>query len=111
MSEKCFEILSGAQNLGPPICFQTYDLFCPYAYRLPGRDSPLLAKDLAIEYKYLANTSEWFYIARNKAKEKIEAGKMVTGKQPLLIQRFYEPVTNAMTFTSALKKASKVTQT
>ena len=36
---------------------------------------------------------------------------MVTGKQPLLIQRFYEPVTNAITFTSALKKARKVTQT
>ena len=53
----------------------------------------------------MANTSEWFYIARNKAKEKIEAGKMVTGKQPLLT----EPVTKA---TSALKTtASKVTQT
>jgi G protein-coupled receptor 158 len=31
--------------------------------------SPLgsLAKDLAVEYKYLSNTSEWFYIARQKA--------------------------------------------
>ena len=60
----------------------------------------------------MANTSEWFYIARNKAKEKIEAGKMVTGKQPLLIGRFNEPVTNAITSTSALKViANTVTQT
>jgi len=30
-----------------------------------------LAKDLAVEYKYLANTSEWFYIARKNAERVI----------------------------------------
>ena len=31
----------------------------------------LLAKDLAVEYKYLSESSEWFYIARKKAEEVI----------------------------------------
>ncbi|XP_050441601.1 probable G-protein coupled receptor CG31760 [Adelges cooleyi] len=46
--------------------YKDYWLFCPYAYRLPDGKG-ILAKDLAVEYKYLSNTSEWFYIARQKA--------------------------------------------
>lgn len=46
--------------------YKKYWLFCPYAYRLPDGDG-ILAKDLAVEYNYLSNTSEWFYIARHKA--------------------------------------------
>lgn len=46
--------------------YKKYWLFCPYAYRLPDGEG-ILAKDLAVEYKYLSNTSEWFYIARQKA--------------------------------------------
>ncbi|VVC24723.1 GPCR family 3, C-terminal,GPCR, family 3 [Cinara cedri] len=46
--------------------YKSYWLFCPYAYRLPKGEG-ILAKDLAVEYKYLSNTSEWFYIARQKA--------------------------------------------
>ena len=34
-------------------------------------DGAILAKDLAVEYKYLANTSEWFYIARSNAERVI----------------------------------------
>ena len=34
-------------------------------------EGPILAKDLAVEYKYLANTSEWFYIARKTAERVI----------------------------------------
>jgi G protein-coupled receptor 158 len=34
-------------------------------------EGPILAKDLAVEYKYLANTSEWFYIARKNAERVI----------------------------------------
>lgn len=45
--------------------YKSFQLFCPYAYRLP--EGPILVKDLAVEYKYLDNTSEWFYIARNNA--------------------------------------------
>ncbi|CAG9582033.1 unnamed protein product [Danaus chrysippus] len=49
--------------------YKEYQLFCPFAYRLP--DGPILAKDLAVEYKYLSNTSEWFYIARKNAERVI----------------------------------------
>lgn len=49
--------------------YKGYRLFCPYAYRLP--EGPILAKDLAVEYKYLSNTSEWFYIARKNAENVI----------------------------------------
>ncbi|XP_069187445.1 uncharacterized protein [Procambarus clarkii] len=45
--------------------YQDYILFCPFAYRLP--EGNILVKDLAVEYKYLSNTSEWFFIARKKA--------------------------------------------
>lgn len=50
--------------------YKDYVLFCPYAYRLPGGN--VLVKDLAIEYKYLSNTSEWFYIARKNAENVIK---------------------------------------
>lgn len=49
--------------------YKDYWLFCPYAYRLP--EGPILVKDLAVEYKYLSNTSEWFYIARKNAERVI----------------------------------------
>ena len=55
---------------------QDYSLFCPYAYRLPS--GALLAKDLAVEYKYLSESSEWFYIARKNAEEVIKLGTAVT---------------------------------
>lgn len=50
--------------------YKEYWLFCPYAYRLP--EGPILVKDLAVEYKYLSNTSEWFYIARKNAEKVIK---------------------------------------
>ncbi|KAG8316793.1 hypothetical protein J6590_041213 [Homalodisca vitripennis] len=49
--------------------YKDYWLFCPYAYRLP--EGLILVKDLAVEYKYLSNTSEWFYIARKNAENVI----------------------------------------
>ncbi len=59
--------------------YPNHDLFCPYAYRMPG--GALLAKDLAVEYKYLSNSSEWFFIARKKAEEVIrEATALKTGR-------------------------------
>jgi G protein-coupled receptor 158 len=53
--------------------YNDYFLFCPYAYRLP--EGNFLAKDLALEYNYLSNTSEWFFIARRSAEKVIMAGK------------------------------------
>lgn len=49
--------------------YKDYWLFCPYAYRLP--EGTILVKDLAVEYKYHSNTSEWFYIARKNAQNVI----------------------------------------
>ncbi|KAK3913524.1 NADH-quinone oxidoreductase subunit D [Frankliniella fusca] len=49
--------------------YKDYWLFCPFAYRLP--EGPILVKDLAVEYKYLGNKSEWFYVARKNAERVI----------------------------------------
>ncbi|GAB0088414.1 uncharacterized protein DMENIID0001_028240 [Sergentomyia squamirostris] len=47
-------------------------LYCPFAYRLPPPDQGAsLAKDLAAEYNYLGNTSEWFFLARKNAEKVI----------------------------------------
>lgn len=47
-------------------------LFCPFAYRLPYPDQDAsLVKDLAAEYHYLGNTSEWFFLARKNAERVI----------------------------------------
>lgn len=49
-----------------------HGLFCPFAYRLPYPDQDaLLVKDLAAEYHYLGNTSEWFFLARKNAEKVI----------------------------------------
>ncbi|XP_034942710.1 probable G-protein coupled receptor 158 [Chelonus insularis] len=45
-------------------------LYCPFAHRLQDQDG-ILVKDLAVEYKYLSNSSEWFYIARKNAEKVI----------------------------------------
>lgn len=46
-------------------------LFCPFAHRLPPPEIASLAKDLANEYHYLGNTSEWFFLARKNAEKVI----------------------------------------
>ncbi|KAK3916623.1 Carboxypeptidase S1-like protein B [Frankliniella fusca] len=56
--------------------YKDYWLFCPFAYRLP--DGPILVKDLAVEYKYLENTSEWFYVARKNAERVIHNYNQIT---------------------------------
>lgn len=48
-------------------------LFCPFAHRLsPPSPGMALVKNLADEYHYLDNGSEWFYIARKNAERIIE---------------------------------------
>lgn len=63
------EDIFAAGNCYDQFQYKEYVLFCPYAYRLP--EGPILVKDLAVEYKYLSNTSEWFYIARKHAENVI----------------------------------------
>ncbi|XP_037067931.1 uncharacterized protein LOC119089366 [Pollicipes pollicipes] len=50
--------------------YKDYHLYCPFAYRLP--EGTILSKDLAAEYDYMSNTSEWFYIARSNAERSIQ---------------------------------------
>lgn len=59
------DVVFAAGNCYDKHQFKDYLLFCPYAYRLP--EGGILVKDLAVEYNYLGNTSEWFFIARQKA--------------------------------------------
>lgn len=48
-------------------------LFCPFAVRISPPDPAMaLVKNLADEYHYLDNGSEWFYIARKNAERIIE---------------------------------------
>lgn len=62
-------------------------LFCPFAYRLPPPDQGAsLAKDLAAEYHYLGNTSEWFFLARKNAEKVIARNEQyIKGNSNLLI--------------------------
>lgn len=51
-------------------------------------EGPILAKDLAVEYKYLTNTSEWFYIARKNAERVIRNMTSLTkGRRAFLIKK------------------------
>lgn len=56
-------------------------LFCPFAFRLPyPNHGASLAKDLAAEYHYLGNTSEWFFLARKNAERVIAKNEQyITG--------------------------------
>lgn len=58
-------------------------LFCPFAHRLPPPDqSATLVKDLASEYPYLGNTSEWFFLARKNAEKVIAKNEQyIKGKR------------------------------
>ncbi|CAL8101544.1 unnamed protein product [Orchesella dallaii] len=51
--------------------YKNYTLFCPFAYRYDW--GTVLVKDLSLEYHYLGNNSEWFFIARKNAEKIIQA--------------------------------------
>ncbi|XP_064117998.1 LOW QUALITY PROTEIN: uncharacterized protein LOC135223490 [Macrobrachium nipponense] len=70
------EDIFAAGNCYDKFEYEDYLLYCPFAYRLP--EGNILVKDLAVEYKYLSNTSEWFYIARKNAERAIKNFTHVT---------------------------------
>lgn len=73
------DVIFAAGNCYDKHQYKDYLLFCPYAYRLP--EGGILVKDLAVEYNYLGNTSEWFFIARQKADRVIKNhGQFSRGK-------------------------------
>lgn len=65
-------------------------LFCPYAYRLP--EGPVLVKNLAIEYDYMGNTSEWFFIARSNAEHVIKEYKQFSHGKHLHLKCFLSQI-------------------
>lgn len=64
------EDIFAAGNCYDKLQYRDRWLYCPFAHRLQDQDG-VLVKDLAIEYKYLSNSSEWFYIARKNAEKVI----------------------------------------
>jgi len=65
--------------------YKDYNLFCAYAFRLP--DGPILAKNLAVEYKYMTNASEWFFIARKSAERIIQTNDQFRRGEFLILRR------------------------
>ena len=51
--------------------YKRYDLWCPYGYRMSNDSAEIMVKDLAVEYKYRGNESEFFWIPHQKAEEKL----------------------------------------
>lgn len=76
------EDIFAAGNCYDKLQYRDRWLYCPFAHRLPNQDG-ILVKDLAIQYKYLSNSSEWFYIARKNAErviasyEQFSRGKLI----------------------------------
>ncbi|EZA59619.1 hypothetical protein X777_16789 [Ooceraea biroi] len=64
------EDIFAAGNCYDKMQYRDHWLYCPFAHRLPNQDG-VLVKDLAVQYKYLSNSSEWFYIARKNAERVI----------------------------------------
>lgn len=55
------EMIFGAGNCYDGLQYKNYSLFCPFAYKSPVVQGHVLAKDLAVEYKYLKPSSTWFW--------------------------------------------------
>ncbi|CAH1158353.1 unnamed protein product [Phyllotreta striolata] len=70
------DVIFAAGNCYDEHQYKDHVLFCPYAYRLP--EGNILVKDLSVEYDYLGNTSEWFYIARKNAEKVIKENEQYT---------------------------------
>ncbi|XP_046596779.1 probable G-protein coupled receptor 158 isoform X1 [Neodiprion lecontei] len=64
------EDIFAAGNCYDKLQYRDHWLYCPFAHRLEDEDA-VLVKDLAVEYKYLSNSSEWFWIARKNAERVI----------------------------------------
>ncbi|CAG9816616.1 unnamed protein product [Phaedon cochleariae] len=77
------DVIFAAGNCYAEHQFKDHLLFCAYAYRLP--EGNILVKDLSVEYDYLGNTSEWFYIARKNAEKVIEKHDQFTHVHIILI--------------------------
>lgn len=82
------EDIFAAGNCYDKLQYRNRWLYCPFAHRLPNQDG-ILVKDLAIEYKYLSNSSEWFYIARKNAERVIASYEQFSRGKSLLRSPLY----------------------
>lgn len=83
------EDIFAAGNCYDKLQYRDRWLYCPFAHRLPNQDG-ILVKDLAIQYKYLSNSSEWFYIARKNAERVIASYEQFSrGKLSRLLLFFF----------------------
>lgn len=78
------EDIFAAGNCYDKLQYKDRWLYCPFAHRLPNQDG-ILVKDLAIQYKYLSNSSEWFYIARKNAERVIASYEQFSRGELLLV--------------------------
>ena len=63
------EMIFGAGNCYDGRQYKNYSLFCPFAYKSPTVQGNILAKDLAVEYKYLKPSSTWFWTPKQRGFE------------------------------------------
>ena len=64
------EDIFAAGNCYDRFQYKGYELYCPFAHRMPG--GKIRVKDLALQYFYLTNGSEWFLDAKRSAERVIE---------------------------------------
>ncbi|KAL2713912.1 unconventional prefoldin RPB5 interactor-like protein isoform X1 [Vespula squamosa] len=76
------EDIFAAGNCYDKLQYKDHWLYCPFAHRLQDQEG-VLVKDLAIEYKYLSNSSEWFYIARKNAERVIASNNQFSRDFPI----------------------------
>lgn len=83
------EDIFAAGNCYDKLQYRERWLYCPFAHRLQDEEG-VLVKDLAVEYKYLSNSSEWFYIARKNAERRIASyNQFSRGKLPCIYIYIY----------------------
>ena len=81
------EMIFGAGNCYDGLQYKNYSLFCPFAYKSPVVQGNILAKDLAVEYKYLKPSSTWFWTPKQKGGEMAEnLIRFETGKVDFIIE-------------------------
>lgn len=81
------EDIFAAGNCYDKLQYRDHWLYCPFAHRLEDQDA-VLVKDLAVEYKYLTNSSEWFYIARKNAERVIASNNQFSHGKYLPLLKF-----------------------
>ncbi|CAG9759271.1 unnamed protein product [Ceutorhynchus assimilis] len=106
------DVIFAAGNCYDQHQYKDYSLFCPYAYRLP--EGQILVKDLAVEYDYMGNSSEWFFRARKKAANVVKHYNQFSRAEEQeenykgVIDKLRNEITEKESCIKRLKRSSKV---